>query len=392
MTTALRVVEDDDLHFDVSSYHALRALAEMYSDIQKTRIGIGNRLGRGEGFGGMFRDHVDGLEAMEHQWQLDLVRQFRKTVPAGVRSWQKTERGIGEPLLARLLGHLGHPRIALPQHWEGTGSNRKLVEDEAYVRTRAQLRAYCGHGDPNRKKFSGMSAEDAFRLGNPRCKMLVHLLAEACAKQPGTPVSVLLDPDQSTSDSHGLRVGVEGLPATNDQGKRDEPQRRSVVDGTPLLDPDQGRLASQHLYVGVEDPSATNGQLLTELQGRGVVGGKSKAAKRRLSPVNDDHHGADSQASRVAVDGSSLTSSDHTNYESQGGRVAAGETPRYRLVYEQRRLATVGRVHDGPCVRCGPSGHPAGDGSPWSAQHQQADALRIVGKAILNDLWDAAEV
>jgi hypothetical protein len=61
----------------------------------------------------------------------------------------------------------------------------------------------------------------------------------------------------------------------------------------------------------------------------------------------------------------------------------------YRHVYELRRLATKDRVHADKCVRCGPSGKPAQPGSPWSDAHKHADALRIVGKEILRDLWKA---
>jgi hypothetical protein len=59
----------------------------------------------------------------------------------------------------------------------------------------------------------------------------------------------------------------------------------------------------------------------------------------------------------------------------------------YRPVYDERRIVTAERTHVAPCPRCGPSGHPAAVGSPWSKGHQHADALRIVSKTILRDLW-----
>ena len=62
----------------------------------------------------------------------------------------------------------------------------------------------------------------------------------------------------------------------------------------------------------------------------------------------------------------------------------------YRPVYDARRAATSERVHAVACVRCGPSGKPAQPGTAWSAGHQHADALRIVAKRILRDLWRAA--
>lgn len=64
----------------------------------------------------------------------------------------------------------------------------------------------------------------------------------------------------------------------------------------------------------------------------------------------------------------------------------------FREVYDKRRAATAERLHAEACVRCGPSGKPAQAGSPWSKAHQHADALRIVGKEILRDLWVAAKI
>lgn len=62
----------------------------------------------------------------------------------------------------------------------------------------------------------------------------------------------------------------------------------------------------------------------------------------------------------------------------------------YRLLYERRKAATEGRVHAVECVRCGPSGKPAQPGGAWSDGHRHADALRIVAKEILKDLWREA--
>jgi hypothetical protein len=62
----------------------------------------------------------------------------------------------------------------------------------------------------------------------------------------------------------------------------------------------------------------------------------------------------------------------------------------YAEVYYTRKAQTEGRTHAHDCVRCGPSGHPARAGSAWSDAHRHADALRIVGKELLRDLWSEA--
>lgn len=59
----------------------------------------------------------------------------------------------------------------------------------------------------------------------------------------------------------------------------------------------------------------------------------------------------------------------------------------YRDVYDDRKAATQGRLHQAPCVRCGPAGHPAQPGSPWSDAHRHADAIRVAAKTLLKDLW-----
>jgi hypothetical protein len=62
----------------------------------------------------------------------------------------------------------------------------------------------------------------------------------------------------------------------------------------------------------------------------------------------------------------------------------------YRLVYNDSRARYEGKLHEEECPPCGPPGKPAPPGSPWSAKHQHMASLRLVGKAILMDLWREA--
>jgi hypothetical protein len=59
----------------------------------------------------------------------------------------------------------------------------------------------------------------------------------------------------------------------------------------------------------------------------------------------------------------------------------------YRIVYDDGRTKYADAVHPAPCKRCGPAGKPAEAGSPLSAGHQHARAMRLVMKEILKDLW-----
>jgi hypothetical protein len=59
----------------------------------------------------------------------------------------------------------------------------------------------------------------------------------------------------------------------------------------------------------------------------------------------------------------------------------------YRAVYDDGRKKYEDALHPAPCKRCGPSGKPAEQGTPLSAGHQHARAMRLVMKEILKDLW-----
>lgn len=59
----------------------------------------------------------------------------------------------------------------------------------------------------------------------------------------------------------------------------------------------------------------------------------------------------------------------------------------YRKVYDAGREKYATAVHLTPCVRCGPKNKPAEIGTPISAGHQHARALRLVAKKVLKDLW-----
>lgn len=229
----------------VDGWLELRIWAEMFNDAQQQRIASRNRAERGGVDPTIYQAYTEALEQAERVCGKHMRACYKRVVPKSIVDWQKNTHGLGDHLMARILGQLGHPRHATPHHWEGTGSKRTLVADEPYERTVSQLWQYCGHGRPERKR-KGMTASELAAMGSPDLKMLVHLAAECCMKQKASP---------------------------------------------------------------------------------------------------------------------------------------------YRLVYEQQRTLGISKLHTVECVRCGPSGKPAQPGTPWSAGHQHAHALRVVGKEILRDLW-----
>ena len=71
--------------------------------------------------------------------------------------------------------------------------------------------------------------------------------------------------------------------------------------------------------------------------------------------------------------------------------VMVGHGGPYRTIYDEGRLKYADTLHAEECKRCGPKGKPAPPGSPLSASHQHARAVRLIAKAILRDLWTAAK-
>lgn len=166
------------------NYRLLRLPAEMFWDTQAFRMAMENKR-RSETIIDeivYINQFVDEYKRIEKDLGALLLNQYRKAACPEIRAWQKSQNGIGEHLLALLLGLIGDPYHTTPHHWVGKGKGKKkLVEGEPYDRTVNQLWAYCGHG-AILHKTKDMSQEEAFRLGNPRAKMVTHLLAEACVK------------------------------------------------------------------------------------------------------------------------------------------------------------------------------------------------------------------
>jgi len=293
----------------IEGFRILRGRAEMYFDFQQTRVGCENRIKRGPVDASFFANEFDVVRETEHNLAVALVKQWKEVVPLAIREWVDATKGLGPHTMARLLGHVGHPRYGFPQHWEGMGEDRHLVADDAFLRTVGDLWSYCGHGEVLGRR-RGMTVEDALAAGNPKAKMVTHLLAESAVKEPGR-----------DKTAWGAELSEKEIAAKAAKTSRSS-HRSEPMSGT----------------TGKKRSGGIDGQMYAET---------------------------------------------HTAH-------AVDATWPYRKIYEERRRVTLDRVHAEPCVRCGPSGKPAQSASPWSDAHRHADGLRLVGKAILKDLWLAA--
>ena len=202
---------------NTSGWVELRICADLFARAQAERIAVANLLRTTDK--DVFGHHLAALEHTEHQAKLMLRRCYKRVAPPELRELQKNTPGLGEDSFARILGHLGDPYIATPHWWEGTGTNRVLMQGEPYIRTISQLWSYCGHGDPTRKKHKGMTADEAFAMGSPSLKMLVHLQAEWCMKQKdGTPFRDIYTEARAKAEDKAhavecVRCGPSGKPA-----------------------------------------------------------------------------------------------------------------------------------------------------------------------------------
>lgn len=170
---------------DLAPYRHLRVVAEMFWDVQGARKSIGNRISRADIDPAFFDPTFEAAQQAEKVCRRELRRMYRQVVDPEIIAWQKSTRGIGEHLLATLLGVIGHPVWTERFAWEGKRSDRHLVTLGMYERRVSDLWSYCGHGDPTRKRAKGMTAEDAAKLGSPRAKTIVYLLACAQIKSTG---------------------------------------------------------------------------------------------------------------------------------------------------------------------------------------------------------------
>ena len=158
--SALRRVDSHSL--DDGLLLSIKTLGYLLDNLERVRIMNSNRISAlNRDFGAslpaldLAQEH---LKAVEHEAELEIKRVWRRHP---LRKWAADYPGVGEKLIARLIAEIGDP---------GERPNP------------AKLWAYCGLGDPARKRKQGMTQEEAFKLGNPKAKKLCWLIGESFVK------------------------------------------------------------------------------------------------------------------------------------------------------------------------------------------------------------------
>lgn len=147
---------------------ALISLVESWEDALKLRISFENRIRAIEQAGST--PHPQLVAAFENQ--VEYEKAFRKHI---AKIWRehplapfcKEIRGVGEHSAAMLVSLVG-----------GDPSYRH----DGTPRTVRSLWAYCGHGDPMRKRKRGMTETAAKAAGNKRAKSWTFLIADCMLK------------------------------------------------------------------------------------------------------------------------------------------------------------------------------------------------------------------
>lgn len=144
--------------------------------------------------------------------------------------------GIGDHTVARLLGHTGHPRLAVPMKIIVREDVAKKTRTETELRPKDQRRrvavpdgdpydrmvsqwwSYCGVGDPERRIQAKMSQEDLLSLGKPQAKSLTFLMATGCVKTASGHYRKFYDAEREKYEGHVharecVRCGPAGKPA-----------------------------------------------------------------------------------------------------------------------------------------------------------------------------------
>lgn len=198
-------------------YWQLRTASRNYYDAYRYTTRVSNRLRAlaraGEAYDIDLHAQLEAANAMKDNQQVILTRIYRNLAPPRVRAFQKETLGIGEVWMARLIGEVGDFKVYTEAWWESpdedggrTSTDSQSPEDDedededrgplpkrvlaiGDVRTTGvrELWAYCGHGDPERRRRRNQSQDEALASGNPTAKMIVHQMAEFALRSNGKP-------------------------------------------------------------------------------------------------------------------------------------------------------------------------------------------------------------
>lgn len=164
-----------------SSY--MIALVEIWEDMMEDRKGLAQRIQQLEK-GGVNPIEIKAMEAVfsdaKKNIEKKIVKEWKKHP---LYDWSSQVKGLGDHSIAYLVAKLGGDVLtARPVYFQGKGDDRVRIDMEPFQRTVSQLWAYCGYGDPERKRRRGASQDECMNAGNPKLKARLYLIAGSFLK------------------------------------------------------------------------------------------------------------------------------------------------------------------------------------------------------------------
>lgn len=192
-------------------YWQLKTAASNYYDAYKLTTRLTNRLKAlkrlGEATNGIplydpaLGAQLDTAKAGKEESGKILSKLYQQCAPPAIVKFQQDTIGLGDLLMAQLVGVVGDFKFYTEAWWEEAETSspdtadshddpaekRVLVIGEVKTAGVREIWTYCGHGDANARRKKGASQEHQFAAGNPQAKMVTHLMAEFALRKTGKP-------------------------------------------------------------------------------------------------------------------------------------------------------------------------------------------------------------
>jgi hypothetical protein len=189
-------------------YWQLKAAAANYTDATRTTTRITNRLKalQREGlFDPSLQAQLERAEDGRNESARILKKLYRQCAPPAIVKFQGETQGLGDLLMAQLIGICGDlvsyteawweaNDEAFSQHDPDSQDDREKKPEKRVLVTGAVLQLgvrelwqYCGHGDASARRRRGASQEDQFAAGHPVAKTVAHEMAVRALYKTGKP-------------------------------------------------------------------------------------------------------------------------------------------------------------------------------------------------------------
>lgn len=196
----------------------LKTAASNYYDAYRLTTRISNRLkaldrlGKATDGVGLYDPalgaQLDTAKAGKDESARILRQLYRECAPPAIIKFQSGTIGLGDLLMAQLVGVVGDFKSYTEAWWETTEDSSHLADDsqdgdedgqdgppekrvlvlgETKTAGVRDIWTYCGHGDPAARRRKGGDQADQFKAGSPLAKTITHLMAEFALRKTGEP-------------------------------------------------------------------------------------------------------------------------------------------------------------------------------------------------------------